>query len=366
MKVKTVYSTRDSVEGAVGDLRVQLRGFDAKVIIFFASSQFDTSIAGKMQQAFQDATVFGCTTAGELVSGKMLKGSIVAMAIGSEAVGDVRVAVLEDIRSGVCVRRAFKTFEEHFKVPVSQMSPEKYVGLVLIDGMSGMEEEVMSQIGAQTDLPFVGGSAGDDLHFKETYIYSGGKSYPNAAMLALFRMKCGFDVLKTQSFKVLDKRMIVTKADEARREVVEFDGRSAATAYAEALGVPVMDASKRFMHNPVGITIDDDPYVRSPQRFDGQSMVFYCNILEGTDVSLLESTDIIEDMKTALTKAKQTGPISGIINFHCILRTIELEQKGQTETYGKLFENIPTIGFSTYGEQYVSHINQTSTMLLIR
>ncbi|HMK46388.1 MAG TPA: FIST N-terminal domain-containing protein [Methanocella sp.] len=366
IKLKTAHSIKDSIDEIVIDIRNQLDGFDAKAIIFFASPHFDTSISRKMQEAFSNATVFGCTTAGEISSGKMLKGSVVAMALGSGAISSVKAAVVEDMQNGVYVVPAFQAFEKHFRMPVSQMDPGQHVGLVLIDGLSGKEEEIMSQIGVQTGITFVGGSAGDDLRFKETFVYANGKAYTNAALLVLFRMKSSFEVVKTQSLKVLDRRMMVTKADETRREVVEFDGKPAAVAYAEVLGVPVAEAQKHFMHNPVGIAIDDDPYVRSPQRLNGQNIVFYCNILEGTDVSLLESTDINEDMKSTLTRLGQAGPIAGIINFHCILRTMELEQKDQTKAYCELFKSIPTIGFSTYGEQYIGHINQTSTMLVFR
>jgi len=96
-------------------------------------------------------------------------------------------------------------------------------------------------------------------------------------------------------------------------------------------------------------------------------MVFYCNVLEGMELSLLNSTDIVKDTKKAIDdKKKELGNISAIINFHCILRTLELENKGITEAYGKLFTDIPTIGFSTYGEEYIGHINQTSTMLVFK
>jgi 4-diphosphocytidyl-2C-methyl-D-erythritol kinase len=65
-------------------------------------------------------------------------------------------------------------------------------------------------------------------------------------------------------------------------------------------------------------------------------------------------------------KIEEFGEIEGIINFHCIQRTIELEKKNLVKQYGEIFKEIPTIGFSTYGEVYIGHMNQTSTMLVFR
>ncbi len=117
------------------------------------------------------------------------------------------------------------------------------------------------------------------------------------------------------------------------------------------------------MKHPVGLMIDGEPYVRSPQQIKGDSMIFYCNVLEGMDLTLLESTDIVQDTEKDV-EAKLN--ISGLINFHCILRTLELKGLEQTAAYGKIFTDIPTVGFSTYGEEYMGHINQTSTMLVFR
>jgi len=93
-------------------------------------------------------------------------------------------------------------------------------------------------------------------------------------------------------------------------------------------------------------------------------MIFYCNIKEGAELSLLESTDIVNDTEKALKEKISNNP-AAVINFNCILRTLELEQKKQTEAYGKIFTT-PTIGFSTYGEEFLGHINQTATMLIIK
>jgi hypothetical protein len=216
-------------------------------------------------------------------------------------------------------------------------------------------------------VTFIGGSAGDDLKFVKTHVFSEGKAYNNAALLILIKAATAFDFIKTQSFTVLNKTLVATKVDAAKREVLEFNNQPAAIAYAKAVGVPVENVVDNFMSNPVGLMNGDEPYVRSPQRLEGQGIVFYCNLLEGMELSLLKSEDMVQDTKIAVEKKnKEFGPISGIINFHCILRTLELKNKNKTGAYGKIFSDIPTIGFSTYGEEYVGHINQTATMLVFK
>jgi hypothetical protein len=223
----------------------------------------------------------------------------------------------------------------------------------------------MDRIGDLTNVTFIGGSAGDDLKFANTYVYANGKSYTNAAVMALLEPGVKFSFVKTQSFNKLPKTLVVTKANEFKREVLEFNHKPAAVAYAEAVGTSVADAPTRFMHNPVGLVFEEEPFVRSPQQIKGDKMIFYCSVKEGMELSLLESTDIIASTKKALEdERKKHGAISGILNFNCILRTLELDQKKLTKDYGKLFNAESTVGFSTYGEQYIGHINQTATMLV--
>jgi hypothetical protein len=272
--------------------------------------------------------------------------------------------VVRDIRQRSAIEQAFKGFSAHFGEPAGAMNPGRYVGLLLIDGLAGAEEGFMENLGDLTDVNFIGGSAGDDLKFSATHVYAGGKSYTNAAVLALLKPQTGFSFIKTQSFRNLGKVLQVTKADEAERKVLQFNGIPAAQAYAEALGVPVGQAHDRFMRNPVGLIVEGEPYVRSPQQIKDDAMLFYCGVKEGMELSLLESADIISDTRDALDRtAKQLGGISAVINFNCILRTLDLQQQNLSANYGQLFADIPTVGFSTYGEQYIGHINQTATML---
>jgi hypothetical protein len=142
-------------------------------------------------------------------------------------------------------------------------------------------------------------------------------------------------------------RELATRLGAIAPTVVVFFWTAGQPRRCRALGKSVEDAAHAFMHNPVGIMVGDEPYVRSPQRFtaDGNGMAFFCHIDEGMEVSLLESRDIVEGTGAALAeKIRQTGPLAGIVNFHCILRTLELERKGQTAAYGRLFAAVPTAG----------------------
>ena len=216
-----------------------------------------------------------------------------------------------------------------------------------------------------TILNAVQESAGDDRKFDKTWVYANGKAYTDAALLAILKPKVKFSFIKTQSFKPCDAKLLATKVKLSERKVIEFNYKPAAIAYAEAIGISPSQVEQHFMSNPVGLIIDEEPYVRSPQRTDDDAMHFYCNVMEGMEMSLLKSSDIVNDTQEAIQQKKaQLKNISGIINFHCILRTLELEKNGMTEAYGKIFSDIPTIGFSTYGEEFIGHINQTSTMLV--
>lgn len=366
MKATTAFSVKIDVTSAVADIREQFRICEPLMVLFFASPAYQPElIAAAMAEAFPAAVTFGCTTAGEIVTGRMLTNSLVAMALDSSAVKSVKVEVLAKLDSKS--HDAFASFERHFGTPVEEMDQDRYVGLLLIDGLSMKEELIVDRIGDLTNVFFVGGSAGDDLRFAATHVYANGTSYAHAALVALLEPAVPFSFVKTQSFTPLTRTLTVTRANEFEREVIEFNNKPAAVAYAEALGVPVAEAAAHFLSNPLGLLLEGEPYVRSPQRIkEGGSMVFYCAIKEGMELALLQSTDIIADTRRVLAEAgAEHGEISAIINFNCILRTLELREKGLTEQYGAIFSGAPTVGFSTYGEQFIGHINQTATMLLL-
>lgn len=364
MKAKTSFTTANDPAQAAQAVARDLNDPDAKLLLYFASAMYDPqTLATAMVAAFPKATVLGCTTAGEIVSGKMLDRSLVAMALGSEVIKQVNLAVAEGISKDArpATKAAIASLENKVAGKLLSLDSTRFCGIILADGLSGAEEAVMDEIGNQSNLTFVGGSAGDDLAFKKTHVFVQGKACSDAAVLALIETAVPFKVVKTQSFCVRPEVLVATKVDEAKREVSEFNGQPAAKAYAEALKVTPADLLSQFMRHPLGLLADGEPFVRSPQMVVGDAVRFYCQILQGMELHLLESTDIVQDTAKAL---QSLGKPVAMVNFNCILRTLELKDKKQCDAYGAVFANVPTIGFSTYGEEYIGHINQTSTILV--
>jgi len=368
MSIQSFHSSKPDLQQAVNEIVSGIKLNKPRFVLYFCSSVYNSKeAAGAVKKAFPSADVIGCTTAGEITSGKMLNNSIALMAFDNKSIEDVKIEIIENLTSNPEPQKAFESFEKYYGIKSSDMDFQKYLGLILVDGLSGAEENLMDIIGAKTNVFFVGGSAGDDVKFKITYVFANGKEYTDAAVLALLKPKAGFDIIKTQSFKALDKKFIATKVNEAAREIVELDGKPAAEVYAAAVGKPVAEAANEFMSHPLGVMIGEEPFVRSPQQLIGTAIKFYCNVAEGTELTLLESQNIIADTKLALEKKeKEFGKFGGLINFNCILRKLELENKNITAEYGKLFSDFPTVGFSTYGEEYIGHINQTSVIAVFK
>lgn len=367
--IQTAFTQEGDAAQAARDLKDKLAAAAPRLVIYFATSTQDLgALAAAMEKAFAPATVIGCSTAGEIISGRMLRGAVVAMALGGDVVADVSVEVVTGLRAGGNpIPAAFESFGIRFGAPMRKLDPSRHVGIILVDGMTGAEERLMDAIGSATDVLFVGASAGDDLAFKSTHVLVRGKALSDAALLAVLRVEKGFSILKTQSFATTGKKLVATKVDEAARTVLEFDGRPAAVAYAAALGVKPEALPALFGPHPLGLMAGDEPFVRSPQQVVNGAVKFYCAIGEGAELEILRSTDIVDETRAALErKRKVLGGMSGVVNFNCILRTLELQRNGQDQAYGALFADVPTVGFSTYGEEYLGHINQTATMLVLR
>ncbi len=367
--IRTTSSSNPEPLAATEEIIKNLQGTNPTLLVVFAAPKYCTNqLPQSLRNAFPNAAIMGCSTAGEINSTAMSNDSIVAMAIEQDLVSNAWIETVQLDNCAQNVPLACQKIASEIGTPLNELDSLYHAGLVIIDGLSGKEEELMEAISSSVLLPFIGGSAGDNLEFKKTFVFTHKGIVSDAAVICILKATNGFDLLKTQSFSVATNTVLrPTKLAACERIVHEFNNKPATVAYAEALSCDVSELSSHFMTNPLAMLIDHEPYVRSPRVIENTSIHFYCALIKDHDYHVLNSGNIVEDTQIALKyKSMETGNrIAAIINFNCILRTIELKIKNQSQAYANIFANIPTIGFSTYGEQLGTHINQTATMLVL-
>ena len=370
MNYKSVFSSEKNIALAVKEIKQKASDItNPKLVVYFASANYShDEISKAMGDAFPGVHTVGCSSAGEMTDKGMISESIVAMIFGKSSLKSLQIEVLQNISTDkTTVKKAFASFEKNTGVPMSKLSPDHFVGFMMIDGMSYCEEEINDHIGNLTNVPFVGGSAADMFAFAETFVYANGKAYTDAAVLVLMEPTNGFGILKTQSLDVLNKETTVTKiSTEDQRQVIEFDNRPAAEVYAEMIGVTLENLPNAIFGHPMGLVFDKDNFfVRSPIRInDDKTVNFNCSIKEGMSLSPLEARDIVVQTRKDVEKIK--SEYSAVIDFNCGFRVIELRMKKQEQDYVDIFKGLTTIGIASFGESYIGHMGQTSTMLLLK
>ncbi len=244
------------------------------------------------------------------------------------------------------------------------MNETNTFAILLIDGLAGIEETVLSAIARELgNFPLVGGSAGDALAFNETSVFADGEFRAGRAVLALVHTSVPFEVFKTQHIRSCDTKMVVTEADPARRVVTEINAEPAAREYARLSGIEgeTLDAILLATH-PVCVRVGGDDYVRSIRSVNGDgSLTFYCAIDEGIVLSPGSATDIVVDLNRLFGRLRANlGPPSAVLGFDCIFRRIELQHRRLAGHVSNILSANRVVGFSTYGEQVnAMHLNQT-------
>jgi hypothetical protein len=359
---------------AVAELHRQIGGADLGFVLIFCSPQYALpQVAAAIRHYFGDIAVFGCTTAGEITPFGYISGGLSAIGFpnGDFVVVPTLFRGLRDFKIATAIeqtRLAMATQAE--RLAGGPLSTGDAFALLLIDGMSMREEQLVSAIGNTLNgTPLVGGSAGDGMNFNLSYIFYDHDFVADAAVLLLITTRRRFSVFKTEHFVPTGKKMVVTGADLDQRRVYEINAEPAATEYARLVGLAGLPLSpKIFAAHPVMVRVGGQYHVRAIQKVNpDNSLTFFCAIDEGIVLTAAKGVDILEDLKDLFKRLRhEVGPPDIIIGCDCVLRNLEVEQRQLKPAVSALFIEQRVVGFCTYGEQYMSmHVNQTFTGVYI-
>ena len=249
------------------------------------------------------------------------------------------------------------------------------LGMALIDGLSSSENFLMEAIYQSRKFPclFAGGSAGGTLDFRDTFISDGKQVFRHQGVIAFIKFKPGirFGILKSQNFEKLGKSFVVSAANPVKREVFEFLDREALEnvniidSLCDHFRCTPEELQDRLSNYSFGLEVNGEIYVRSVMNIDLQRKVisFYCDVSPGEELFLLERTDLAqvteEDFQRFIKDKPE--PLGAILN-DCILRRV-FNQSSLSDVH--TFRDVPSIGFSTFGEILGVNINQTLTAIVL-
>jgi hypothetical protein len=343
----------------------QLAGKPPTIGFLFAASKHRLDAAlGAAQELAPTAAWLGCTTAGEITERGLTRGGIAVLLVASDdLIVDLQVANNIKADFSVAAERLCARFGDAAKNARKRGFVDSTT-FTLIDGLSGVGEQLVSQIIKRTRAfqQVVGGAAGDDGTFKATWVGGGNRAaVDSAAALHVFGPS-PFGVGVDHGLNPSTPKMTVTKA--SGNVVYELDGQRAFDvyrSYAKERGVELTreNAGPFLINNELGVYFFSQMQrARAPLGVgeDG-SLTCAAEIAEGSSVSILDGKrdNLVNAARTAAREARDAlkgAQPAGVLLFDCICRGTILENEFAREigAVREVFPGVPVAGFLTYGE----------------
>ncbi|MGV7031231.1 FIST N-terminal domain-containing protein [Methylobacterium symbioticum] len=374
--IKTAWTEAVSPEAAAAEIARAVGVGMAQLVVFFSPDYDPETLLRALEAQVPGTAIAGCTTSGTICPEGGIDRGLVAIAFprsGFRIVSTLLDAIdnLDVERTASAVRALRRTLDpEYDRAGDPARRPERCFALSLIDGLANAEETVVSAIAWALDgIPLVGGSAGDDLTFRDAVVLHGGRIHRRAAVLMLVETDYPVQIFKSDNFEPTRTKFVVTASDGERRIVHELNAEPAAREYAMAVGLdPERLSPMSFAAYPLAVKVGGEYFCRSIRHLnpDG-SLSFFCAIDEGVVLTLAEPRDIVATTRAELSRLDDLiGGIDLIIGFECVLRRLDAEGRQVRQSIADLYRRYSVVGFETYGEQYrAMHLNQTFTGIAI-
>jgi hypothetical protein len=370
IQVRRGYSLNPDPQKAVEELYEQIAQDRNDIVMAFVSSNYHLQSVEHALNQLPAKKIVGTTTAGELTTDGLMTNSIAGFSIQSDMLA-FHIFDIDDL-DNFSIKDSLRAAQEivHDLKFNTYLNPKKIFGILLIDGLSLKEEQVISIL-ANTfnNIPIVGGSAGDNLNFIKTQIYHNYLFKSNRAAFIIVESELPFEIIKTHHFVPTAKLLNITKANPRNRIVYQINDEPAALYYANLIGVPKEELSPRyFSKNPLIENYYGEWYIREIlQANPDMSLKFACAVEENKIYSLGKAGEITQNLNDKFREIeRKIGDIQLLLGFDCAFRRLEIEGTKSQDEYNNVLKKYEVIGFNTYGEQYNSlHMNHTFTGVAI-
>lgn len=364
--MKSGWTRNQNPAAAARELAASIQQPGAKLVMFFAAYEFDfEGLAAEIHKAFPGATTVGVTTSGEIAPGVgYTDGIIAAVSFAADQFVVEPVLIQDAKRNSLLVRGKFMDAAKRLGITRSNG-----FGVLLSDWIPAVEDRLMLLIrAALPGVPLIGGTSGDNRQFAHPgKIALNGQTHINAALLTLVRTSAKVFAYKENIFVPTDRELSIDAADVNTRTVTRINGDQAARAYAKVVGASVSDLNLTlFMKHPLGRMLGSSADTATPSNVTPEGGIkFFTALMPGTKVRVLKAVNTVEAARQTAEIIRQNLPnCKGILGFSCICRKLQFEaEHSERAVYDAIASVAPMVGFSSYGEQFRQHVNQTLVLL---
>ncbi|MEM1313275.1 MAG: FIST N-terminal domain-containing protein [Pseudomonadota bacterium] len=343
-------SAKDAAEAA-RSLRDALGpGPFAALFLFVSDDRDRPALAQALNGAFGDAPILGVTTPGEIGPEGVASGSIVALALPRET---FRVS-WRLVEGADRFRRADgEALARTMLGELTARGGTASFGLMMSDASAGREEALAFAFGgAETHLPFVGGSFGAPGG-GGAFVLADGRFEPRAAAAVYVAGPLETTLLRSDHLAPTDRRMVITACDRDHRRVTELNGEAAAQEYARLCGLdprsldaaaladhPLLAAEGGGLHGRTLRTVDADG-----------ALVFSAAVEEGMILRLALPQDPADDLEAGLASLAPAAAPEALIAFDDATRRRAAQSMQSTARIGAAFARAGAVGGQSIGQQ---------------
>lgn len=340
---------------------IKQAGRKPDLVLVFSSVALDQEkMLQGVNEAAQGALVVGCSDSGEITTTGPSRSQVAIMAIASDQI-KFTIGVGKNVGAD-----SYKAGQEAAN-EVKKNNPKVSVLISLLEGLTGngaaIVRGILSVLGEH--FPIIGGSAGDDFAFKKTYTYYKDQVLNDAVIGLGLSGKFSWGVGVRHGWEPVGLPMKVTKSEGAI--IKELDKQPALKIYEDYFGKRAEELIKepiaRMAYTyPLGMSVEKSPELLLRDVVIANKVgeiTCAAEIPQGSEIRLMlgDPEKAIQAARIAATNAlsqlKGSTP-KAIFIFDCMARhkllgeRIGEEIKAIQEVLG---ENVPLIGFYTYGEQ---------------
>lgn len=229
------------------------------------------------------------------------------------------------------------------------------VGLLLVDGLSRTEEWLAHTLYTKLpQVPFLGGSAGDELRFERTAVYWQGAFHSDMAVFGLFELDTPISLFQSELVGGRGEPMVITLADVQRRAVLQLNGLPAAEVYAAALGIREDALTPSiWRQHPLMVTVGNDQVARAISHIASDGALVCLSAVEsGLIATIGEAARHPTDINDLVQRARmRVDNVAGLLLIDCALNVRREDASSPTHA-------TPTITLRSFGEQFNGqHLN---------